>query len=671
MKRIAVVASCLLFVACRNTELPSEAALAQPGGGPQVSAPTLVNQRVVLNNSVTLNVEDVNQIASVNLSCGSDANPAAIDLMSWNSPPFVGFVNFTPCTAVGAPSDAGVGLLDVLLTVVAQDKAGNSSTTNFTIHLDTSTPGITLAAPARVVPDGPVDFTLTVDRDLRGLPVVRIGGLDAQVTELDTRTFAVHLAALPPMGLAASDGGVTEAALEDIARSFTISVDAVGSNGNVGHTEQPLLVSRVLWTQSLPGPLTSFGLQDPYPAYGALAGPSSLTLAFGYIEGWQPGWYLDDGSFVGAPPLAAFTDMYSAMDQAGNVYITSGLAALRGGGVSASVATASTATATDTPITLPGNGVYTLSPTAPQTPVATGLTNVPSGQSLVGNELCVPNYWCGSGPALVNCIDAAGTQTSLSSTQELATWSYSVASGSALLQVGVGECDAGVITGRVGFAAGDTKTGSFTATYDFDAGTLGDCTYSGAMDGWPVGDGRSAIIAGVTCTDALLNVTSGTSAMLVDQNANVLGDYFDEATATPMIVGMLPDARMLALEPGALSTQIVAYATDQTVTPIATLPGVFAFNAVPTPNGPQAVPNLIPRSVVQQPDRIAFLAYTDSRSAAVVVLDTAGQPQWVYRYPYAIDALQTGASPTLVGNPSGGALYLVDGYNAKVTALEP
>jgi hypothetical protein len=644
LKRLALILAALSLAACRNVELPSAEALQQPGPGPQVSAPTLVEQKVVLNSSVTLNVQDVNAVASVQISCGS------IPLMTWNAPPFVGFINFTPCTSVGTPSDAGTGLLDVELTVQAVDVQGNASTTHFNIQLDTGTPAVAIDAPARVQPGQPVAFVLTVDRDLRGLPTVRIGGVEAQVTALDAHTFHVVLGQLPPFGSDATDGGTASlAALEDLNRTYTISIDAVGGNGNSAHFEQALLVSRILWQANLPAALGDLGtFADPYPALSPTATPLGLTVLFGNSP-WEPGWFLNDGTFVAAEELTGFFTFYEAIDSLGNAFVYYNPNA--GSKIGSTV------------------GYSTVAPPDPTNATPINISSIDGSPSIVGAALCsTVNANCSFGNYAVHCVDAAGDDVVSTYSDALTYASYTVASGNSLVQPNVGECDAGTATGRYGFVIGDPLSGTLSAgPFAFDAGSY-TCNYTGGLDAYPVGDGRVAMIGNVFCDDGQGGQVNAMDGQLYDKTGDSLGAYFEASYPFGQVGGALPDGKLLTISTNLISTDLYAYAPDLTgAKVVATLPGHFSYPAAG--NMGQGGPTR--RNLVTQPNRVVLLTATDARHRAVVVLDQNAQPRWIYPSSDTVDPNDPTTEPLLVANPAGGPIYLVDSYNGKVTAFAP
>src|SRR5262249_60223383 len=124
---------------------------------------------------VEIQAVSVHGVASVAVSCGA---PPGTGVFTWTVSPFTGLVDFTRCT-LATITDGGTGFGSLPLTFIGIDRLGQTSTTSFTVLLDTTTATLTANLPSRVLPRAPFEVTVMSDRPLLLPPTVRLAGTDA------------------------------------------------------------------------------------------------------------------------------------------------------------------------------------------------------------------------------------------------------------------------------------------------------------------------------------------------------------------------------------------------------------------------------------------------------------------------------------------------------------
>lgn len=300
------VAPCLLagvLGACRDLALPDIGADGGVGPDLTVRSPR-EGQTIPLNAPVNIDAVSVNGVSSVTVACGGAPSTG---VFTWNVSPYTGVVDFTRCSLVTTGgTDAGFGQLQ--LTFIAVDRLGHSSTTSFNVFLDTTTAALSAVLPDRVVPLAPLQLTVGSDRPLLLPPTVRLSGREADGVlpranpDGGAPFYDVTFLRTPGLGIDNWGGdpfNVPFEVLTDVEQQVSLTVDAKATNGNASHLEQFVLLSRVLWSRSVPGRIavsaadpvaTPAGVQVPLATRDAVPGPTAP---------WLPGFFRNtDGTYV-------------------------------------------------------------------------------------------------------------------------------------------------------------------------------------------------------------------------------------------------------------------------------------------------------------------------------------------------------------------------------------
>ena len=656
--RVLVTLALLGLFGCRNVDIPSAEALSGDGGGvgPSLLLGSLPGQHLALTSPMSFSVADVDGVASVSLSC------SGIVLFTWTDPPYSAQVNLAPCQNLGTPSAQGGGLVDLVLTLTATDRHGNSSQASFTVTIDPSAAAITTDLPDRVRPGVPFSFHLDSDRALRGVPKVTIGGVAATVQELDAQHYLASIPETPKLGVDGYTGPQPPPAdvLEDVERTLEVRIDAVALNGNATSVDRSVLLSRVQWEAALPAQISDsyYAGEAPITLTTPVAGPRGFLVPF--VSSTQvrqaqliPGYYAPDGG--------AISYVTQVLDGGYFPFGFDGEGRILADGVE-------------------GGGLFW-----PDAPDALTVQPLPNGagtilQARADDGVCnvmldfPSNCQTGTFAPQYACLSSAGVSDAGASvagvTQAGSGSLFAISSGPAVLTVGVQSCADSIPT----FMVGEPSTGASA----LEPGPTAACSTCARMNFFPlpVGDGTFALFDTVSCTYncGVAPVTSYTGEnFLLGPQGEHLGSYGytsysagNGQDALPEVLNVLPDHRLVTLVQGVPNSLLSFYPPDAGSPDFVTLPGSFSFPE-PGASASSAPPLPPPRDAVISPRGLAFVAFASTYKRAIIQLDASGQVRWIYWYPYV--AFED--SVHLYGSAQSPFLYVTDAYNQKVVAIQP
>jgi hypothetical protein len=658
---ILILASAL--PACRDLEYRWPTTDGDGGANPGPDITFLTpheNEQVTLSQYFVLEVEDLNGVKRVQLSCDGQV------LRWWESegPTYQDAVNLSPCRASsprpdggstdggssdggradGGAADGGPRLRAVTVLAEAWDTGDRKSSRSITLQLDTTVAAVTVLAPARVLPGAQIPISITSDQDLVAPPRVTVDGVMVSPTPVagqGLRGFTTTLVA-PALGIDrySGDAGmdVPLEVLSEVERTVTVEVDATTSSGFTTHQEARVLVSRIVWQATLP----SQAVWHPYSAR-AVAPDGGLQVGLqtkgspGEPTDWLPG-FIDAKDGTLTPFTYANTDL-QAMSARG--FTAKGETLLSGSGLHALLEPRTNRVLTR------GGAQFN-----DNTPLFTRL----------GEGLC---------------------QETLTSTQCFVTerrlTCASTASTAVVSSIVNPALDDSFNPSTLALSSGNNYLGTNSPTcgrsnqqlYLVPSGSNGKVAQ---LQGTPVdrllpnGDG-TFILSYKTGANAPMQVTQ-----LVDGLGNVLNAY------TPNVPKELvsawrdvsnPSVRQLlrarALPP---YTFFEAYQPAASApNPASRLYGLFIPDQriPPTSNPDGGVPTLTeyPVNVVQRSTgEMALLAYSSATVVSLITFDAALRPQWIYRLPPVL-------RPTLqlTFNEADRRLYLIDDHDV-VTAFQ-
>jgi hypothetical protein len=693
------VAPCLLagaLGACRDLTLPDVSADGGVGPDLTVLSPR-EGQTIPLNAPVNIDAVSVNGVASVTVTCGGAPSTG---VFTWNVSPYTGVVDFTRCSLVTTGgTDAGFGQLQ--LTFIAVDRLGHSSFKSFNVLLDTTTAALSAVLPERVVPLAPLQLTVGSDRPLLLPPTVRLAGREAdgvlQRANPDGGAPFYDVTFLRTPGLGIDNWGgdpfnVPFEVLTDVEHQVSLTVDANATNGNASHLEQNVLLSRVLWSRSVPGRIavaaadpvaTPVGVQVPLATRDAVPGPTAP---------WLPGFFRStDGTYVpfdsqsirvvgsSLPPDPVAADAgvpfpvdggYFAVDLDGRGRVLMARPGVQGNsdvialGEPSGSTRAGASYAVPFPLVapLPDGGVF--------------------GQILtrIDDLVCLPDAFTGSQDGCWYAIPTA-TQTLTCFSLVDGTQTAAVGTSSSLA---LGPPTPGGTAGAHGkertyLAPNDVSTscgpvwsflalpGSLFVPQDRLADAqFGVGCYAGSF-GSPVRllpflDGSFAVVFDVDCPSG-----TGWEVVKVSSNGAVTGSFMapqgvflpDPVLATPpLVLAATSDGNVVTMRNDPPNTVFESWPPDGTgPSATARIPGLYVYAGSPTPR--------LPRNVMPASDGSLTLLLNGATLGDVVLHFGPGlKPRFLYRYPLLAQ------SSTLAAADGEPTVYYVDPLNNALLAID-
>ncbi|HLL53297.1 MAG TPA: hypothetical protein VK447_07120 [Myxococcaceae bacterium] len=668
---ILILASAL--PACRDLEYRWPTTDGDGGANP---GPTITfvtpheNEQVTLSQYFVLEVEDLNGVKRVQLSCDGQ-------LLRWweaEGPTYQDAVNLSPCRASsprpdggstdGGPTDGGPGdggrpdggaadggpqLRTVTVLAEAWDTRDRKSSRSITLRLDTTMAAVAVVAPARVLPGAQIPISITSDQELVAPPQVTVDGVLVSTTPVagqGLRAFTTTVVA-PALGIDRYNGDagmdVPLEVLSEVERTVTVEVDATTSSGFTTHQEARVLVSRIVWQATLP----SQAVWYPYAAR-AVAPDGGLQVGLqvsgspGEPTAWLP-VFVDakDGALT---PFTYETTDLQAMSARG--FTAKGETLLLGVGRSFAHALLEPRT---NRVLDRGTGTYSNDPQLLLTRFG----------DRICQEALSPTGNCTVTQRRLTCSTTAGTGV-------VATLANPAG-------------DDSVSPSRLALSSGNTYLGANNNPFCTNAlqlfavpagsnGKVAQLSGFGPARLLPHGDG-TFILSAENNTTTFVQET-----LLVDGQGNVINSYTPNVPAelvsawrdvsNPSVRNLL---RVRALPPYTLFEAYQPAATSPN--PASRLYGLFIPDTriPPTSNPDGGVRSLTeyPVNVVQRSTgETALLAYSSANVVSLVTFDAGLRPRWIYRLPPVLrNTLQ------LTFNEADRRLYLVDDHNV-VTAFQ-
>ena len=648
--KLAVVVLVVLgFASCRDLGLPS----GSPGSGsagPEVGFifPDVDGAKLSVNPDVELSAADVTGVAQVELRCGApaDAGGGQVQVRVWTAPPYRGTVDLTPCRPLGVAQPDGT--LRLALVAHAQDRQGNPSNPDAVreVEIDLSVAVLTTTAPERAAPGAPLDFTVTADRDLQGVPQVLLGETVGLVTG-GPRAFAVHFDRTPGLGVDVYDGGTAAPleVLQDVERPVVLSIQARTLSGNVSQLNVSVTLSRLRWQRQIPNVVFTGTDLGGWPV--ATASGLQIPLSVGPGR-WVPGFFArDDGAFTPFPQSALDGGfVFRGFDGQGDALVNR--LAGRNGPVEV--------------MFFPPGGASPLAPPA-VSPLATS-SDDPSGIFLpmarLSNALCEASATtaCGSSVQAVACVSPSGftRATFTSPLMDTAAPQNGFGSGGTYLGINL---PALFCTSPVHLewetAVGSTLRLGPNAQPPCGAG----CPPRRALERvLPFGDGAFFVSQ---------DAGTGLQAFAVEANAVSSSVYFSGTGAHDFSADQLMVARrdraVVTFRGASDHSEFALYAPQPAGAPGAGLLGQSTIPVYLLAPNPGAQAGL---DAVALPDHKVAMVFNlgQSFNYGLVVFDASLRPRWLYRYPQL--AL---SAPILVG--AGDTVYFIDTTGQTVLAFTP
>lgn len=624
-------------LACRNLDLPGQGNIDGGNSGPEIAFLTPRDgERVGLRQLFALDVEDVNGVRAVRLSCANQP------LHDWSAeadggePSYQASVDLSGCQDGGVTVTSADGTVLQRIAVLAEawDRLDAGSQRAIALDLDTTVANVQLNVPPRVQPRGPVTILIQSDHDLQGPPLVTLDGVPSATPPASVdggrRTYRLVTTA-PGLGVdnwtGAMDADVPIEVLTEVERPFPISVDAVASSGIVSHVQAPVLLSRLAWQAGIPG----FTYPTPPQAALPVATDGGVQIAMPTGGTWVPGFFTaQDGTFIPFQPTAIDPASYSAQafDSAGRTAV-------------ANIAKG------DFVFLAPGTNAvvnrYSVNPS---------LLRSPPAYVRVGDTLCFEQYtdfYCPGG--VVRTLTCVGANTGIqTSTVDAGTDYGTQATG---LHVGSGNVYLGTNVANCTTA----YNGVNADVYVSPPGGPGNVTlFPGTVTPGdvqrlaPVGDGTFIL------------QSAGSETVLVNALGNVIGTYPPRsASATLSVeVAAAPNSYLLrwsSVPPYSVLELWGAGASSTSVR--GRLPNI----QLPVRNA--AVSALANQAVFKSTGELAMLVQTATAAYGLAVFDANLQPRWLYRHPLSIGS----GVPQLAADESSQRLYFIDPYNGQVVAF--
>ena len=256
---------------------------------------------------IEISAEDADGVATVSLSCGVNEGGPFIPLVSWNAAPWAAEVPLSNCIA-GATLDSD-GNARVTLVARATDLLGATGSASLTVSVNPRVPSVIVNAPSRVRPGATFTVTLTSSEQLASPPSLLVDGAPIAVTALgEDPVYAAEVTA-PQVGTGIPGLPEDLATLEDIERTLTLDITAIGEQGNRVDLRREVKVSRLLWERQIPARLLQFERGSrpilPRPSASGLWVPIDIEFTPQGPSGWRPAFLrASDGHFT-APLVGA------------------------------------------------------------------------------------------------------------------------------------------------------------------------------------------------------------------------------------------------------------------------------------------------------------------------------------------------------------------------------
>jgi len=659
-----VTAACLSLAGCYDLDVPNP----PPDGGPGPQL-TVVKPRpgdtISLATPVEIQAVSVHGVASVAVTCG--ATPGT-GVFTWTVSPYTGLVDFTRCT-LATINDGGTGFGSLPLSFIGIDRLGQTSSTSFTVLLDTTTAALTANLPDRVLPRAPFEVTVVSDRPLLLPPTVRLAGTEAnRIAQLQGgdggQIYQVGFTTTPGLGIDLYQGDPFAPPIEtllDTEKSVSLTVDARALNDNPAHIEQAVLLSRVLWDRVVPGRVA---LQASRP----VASDAGVQLALATVDtnpdgnsAWLPGLFRPgNGTFVPFDPAVVQVGGASGGFSLDAGWNAQGLDSL---GRTLFVRPA-------------GNGseVLFVDPPAegssirPANGYTTSLT-VPRPLTRVDDLLCTPDVVQGQPSTFTCLLTATQTVSCLSAGQGVLFTTGSAAT--------IGAPRAGGVAGTNGparaylapndqascgqaWTVGTIGTGTFTFQAPLDPNaTARGCNFQKVLRLLPVSDGTFVLQMSSLC---LNGSTPDFPILRVDASGTIKGAYIQPLGAPAptqwQVLTALPDGSIVTMRNQPPLTAFERWTMGATTAAAtAFVPGFFVY---------QPLDARLPDGVVASADGTLSVVLNSSTLGDVVVnFSPPLKPTWIYRYNRIANA------STLAADDAHGQVYYVDPLNNDVVAIKP
>jgi len=648
-------------------------------------------QTIPLNAPVNVDAVSVNGVASVTVVCGAAPGTG---VFTWNVAPYTGIVDFTRCSLVtSASADGGFGQLE--LTFIAVDRLGHVSSKSIGVLLDTTTAALSAVLPERVVPLAPLQLAVGSDRPLLLPPTVRLAGREAdgivQRANPDggAPLYDVTFLTTPGLGIDTYAGdpfNVPFEVLSQVERSVSITVDARATNGNASHLEQGVLLSRVLWSRSVPGRIAT-------AAANPVATPAGVQLPLGTRDAvpgatadWLPGFFRSsDGTYVPfdapkvrvvgpvLPPGGVAADAGTAFpadagyfalefDTRGRVLLARPSTVQRGGSDVLALGEPEGQVRAAASYTVPFPLVAPLTDGGVQGQILTRLDDL----------LCLPDTFTGSQDG---CFYAAPTATQTVSCLSLVDGAPTTAVGTSTT-LALGPPTPGGTAGSHGSARTylapndiSTSCGPAWAFFGFPANLFvpqdrvadpifGAGCFAGSVQRLlPFPDGSFAVLLDVFCGNS-----TGQEVLQINANGAVTGSYLAAQavplTAPPLVLAALADGKVVTMRNDPPNSVFEAWPPDGSG-PAATarVPGLYVYNPAPTPR--------LGRNLAAGANGSLTVLLNSATLGDVVLHFGPGlKPRWIYRYPLLA------TTSALVAADAEPTVYYVDPLNNALVALD-
>ena len=660
-----------LLGGCLDLDLPKAA----DGGVPptlRVLAPQ-PGDTITLNNLVSVASDSVAGPPTVTLNCRPTGGSAQqqVQVYVWAGPPYQALVDFTRCEKLAGPLDGGIGALQ--LHVESFTTGSPRATQDVAVFLDATAASLAVSYPPSVQPLSRFEVVVTpLDRPLAAYPEVALEGTPADSVSVvalpdgGPSYLAVFLST-PGLGIDHYPGPFPDPTtglppipiefLTETSRVAQLSVDAKAQNGNPTHVDRTVELSRVVWDRTIPGrPLVS--VSSPSVAEPA-AVPAGLVIPLATDDlnptatsRWIPGLMgADDGLYSAFVPdtLPGGLDggfLAAGINAAGQTLFAAGIRNL------SQVMLAP----------LPGSTTQ-LVPSSFPTTVLTPLTRV-------DDLLCLPDVV--GGTSQTGCFN---TDTLLCIAPNLARPTLT---GTAGAPFGFNPPATGAVAGGGGtylapagaacdmaWWVGGSGTGGFTfqSRNDPDPNAAArSCAFQSVDRVLPVGDGSVVVALTSFCAKTGANEYP---VLRVLGGGAILGSYLvprgQPAPVQPTVLGVLVGGRVVTLENQPPYSVFKLWALGKAAPDaVAYVAGLYAYDSA------AALPSLGRNTIATADGSFAVLLSGAPLGVGVLAFGPGLRPLWFFLYP----RLTTPATQRLLGALDLGELYLIDGTNNHVAALQ-
>jgi hypothetical protein len=663
----------LALTGCLDLQLPT----APDGGVPptlKVLAPQS-NDTITLTSLVSVASDSVGGSPTVTLNCRSPDGGAQsqVQVYVWPGPPYQALVDFTRCEKLaGAGADAGAAPMQLHVESF-NPSGGAKAQADVPVFLDATAASLFVSYPPSVQPLSPFAVTvIPLDRPLAAYPEVALEGTPADsVTVVPLPDGGPSYVALfrstPGLGTDQYLGPMPDPStgqppipievLTETSRTAQLAIDAKALNGNPTHLDRVVELSRVAWDRSIPGrPLVSVNsatVADPAAVREGLVLPLATDdLNPTATSRWIPGLMgAEDGTYTAFDP----TTLPGGLDGG---FLAAGI-----NGLGQTLFSSGIRNLTQVMLApLPGSSTP-LVPSGFPTTILTPLTRVDA-------LLCLPDAV--GGVSQTGCFNA---DTLLCIAPNLARPTLSGNSGAVF---GFNPPTTGAVAGGAGTYLAPAGTGcdmawwvgssssggfAFQSRNDPDPNAAARaCAFQSVDRVLPVGDGTVVVALTSFCAK---NGVNEFPVLRVSGAGVLLGSYIvprgQPAPVQPTVVGVLADGRVVTLENQPPYSVFKLWSMGKSASDaVAFIAGLYEYD------DSTALPTLGRNVVATSDGSLAVLLSGAPLGVGVLAFGPDLTPVWFYLYP----RLTTPTTQRLFGTAGLGELYLTDGTNNRVAALQ-